>query len=272
MLDYRYITKKWGRLRRFAGFTISSALDSIKRGEIDIATFFSKLLYFLPYSSRSLEKVLYYGLIRASHGYHKKDPGLYTTSINDIPISDPDEKKSVEENFKFLIDLGVADRANAEAIRFRPNVIDEIVRPIAHIFSEVSPEDVGPEVTLYPHRVISGISSLYVMYKGGRLPKCYSILTGLVSPIVKVDKNGKVSKKNTIETNEWMESINNMSKIRKLRDRFPAEYFKARGFMEENNIIVRKYPIEISGHFIENVIVPAYKRYYNLLLERARRR
>jgi hypothetical protein len=48
------------------------------------------------------------------------------------------------------------------------------------------------------------------------------------------------------------------------------EYFKAVGFLHENKIITVTYPnaVEVAGTFVNNIIVPAYKRYYELIKTR----
>jgi hypothetical protein len=46
-----------------------------------------------------------------------------------------------------------------------------------------------------------------------------------------------------------------------------VEYFKAVGILHENRIITGTYPtaVEVAGTFVSNVIVPTYKRYYELI-------
>lgn len=268
MLDFRSITRKWTSLRRFAGLTVECALESVKQGKVDVASFYSKLLYFLPFSPRSLEKVLSYVLIRASRGYVEKNPSYYTIRVDDVPI-DPDEKDDVRTAFGSLINLGIANAAGADAISLRSSIVDDIVRCIAYfITEEIQPMDVEPERTARPYRIVSGISSLYVMHKGNRLPKCYTVLAGLTSPVVKINRGENITVKSTIEAGEWREARNRMSRIKVLRAGFDVEYFKAIGLMIENEVITRTYPMEISGYFIDNVVKPAYQQYYNLLRRR----
>lgn len=270
-LDFRRIVGKWASLRRFAGLTVECALESVNQGKVDVATFFSKLLYFLPYSPRSLEKVLSYGLIKVSHGYVKKDTSFYTLRVNEIPFSSEDES-SVRMAFESLVELGITDIVDKDTISFRSNIVNDIVKHIApFIIGKIQPADIALEAASYPYKVISGISSLYVMVRSNKLPRCYTVLAGLVSPVVKID-NGTSLAKSTIEVDEWNEATKRMSQIKMLKNIFVMEYFKALGFMFGNNIVVRTYPIEVSGFFIENVIKPAYQRYYILLRRRSRGR
>lgn len=271
-INYRRITRKWASLRRFAGLTVECALDSIRQGYVDVAPFFSKLLYFLPFSSRSLEKVLLYALVKASYGFVEKNPGYYEISVDEVPGFEPDEKDKVKGAFESLKDLGLADITSPNSIRLKSDLINDIVRHVArYVTNDIDLRDIDLEAVSYPYRLVSGVSSLYVMYKGGRLPSSFTVLSGLVSPSAAVNRRGEVRVKSTIDSNEWQEVRANMSNLRPLRDKFDVEYFKAVGVMHENKIVVRTYPIEISGVFVDRVVAPTYHRYYSLLRERRKR-
>ncbi|MEM4913145.1 MAG: hypothetical protein QW579_02965 [Desulfurococcaceae archaeon] len=273
-IDFRLITKKWSRLRTFAELTVESALNSIKKGHIDTASLFSGLQYQLPGTLRSVEKVFSYALVEASYGYVNKDLNRYKIEVDKVPGFEPHERNKIKWAFESLVKLGIADRVDANTIRIRPEVIDDIVRILAPFIvkTEVEPAKLALINTTYPYKVIRGISSIYVMYQNNKLPKCYVVATGLVSPVGKVDANGKVETKSTIDRSEWEEAKYNMSQIKKLRTSFESEhYLKALGFMIENGIIVRTYPIEILGSFIERVIKPAYEQYYRVKVVRKRR-
>jgi hypothetical protein len=112
------------------------------------------------------------------------------------------------------------------------------------------------------------MSALYVMHKVNRLPSSFTVMAGLLSPTAHVERDGAVKLKNTIETSEWDLARSQMSRLPPLEDKFDVEYFKAVGFLHENKIIVRAYPIEASGAFVDMVIAPAYERYYKLKRER----
>lgn len=269
---FHRVTRSLSSLRRFAGLTVECAFDSIRRGKVDVATYYCKLLYFLPFSPRSLEKVLIFGLIKACCGYVKKDINYYILKVNEISV-DPDDESSIRASFESLIDLGMAVPTGGDAISLRPEVVNEMVRIIAPYIAEVtSPADIEIESASIPYKIVSGISALYVMHKGNRLPRCYSVLTGLVSPVVRITASGDAVTKSTIDLDEWSEAKKRISRIKTLRDSFQIEYFKAIGLMVENKILVRTYPMEISGYFIENIIKPAYQHYYNLVRMRRRGR
>lgn len=272
-VDYKYVTRKWRSLRRFAGLTVEASLDAIKSGKVEVARFYSGLLYFLPFAPRSLEKVLIRGLFKASRGYIMKETNYYTVTVEDIPDFEPDEKDAVLSAFKSIADMGLATISGPTSITFKPEVVNDLVRPLAPYIIDIMGEKFHPsdvESGSHAYRLVSGISSVYIMYRGNRLPKCYTLLTGLVSPVGRVEANGEVLVKHTIANDEWSEAKSNMSRLKPLKDSFEVEYFKALGVMFENRIVVNVGPIEISGLFIENAIKPAYERYYTLLRKRPR--
>ena len=271
VIDFKYITCKWASLRRFAGLTVESALDAVGQGYVDIAPYFAKLVYFLPFASRSLEKVLMYATVKAVHGYEKKDISYFEVTIKEIPEFEPDEEDKVRAAFESMRDLGLAEVIAPDRIRLKvdQSILSKVINPIApYVMGNITPQNIDLEVISYPHRVISGVNSLYVMHRSGRLPSSFTIMMGLVSPVVYVKRGGTVERKNTIEPEEWNETRANIAKLKSLRDKFDVEYFKAIGVLYENKIIVRSYPIEISGNMIDLVIAPTYKRYYTLLRER----
>jgi len=120
----------------------------------------------------------------------------------------------------------------------------------------------------YPFKVMSGISSLYVMQKSNRLPTSYTVMMGLLSPLAEVRKDSNVVTKTTIDLNEWTTTRKHMSNLRPLRNKFDVEYFKAVGILYENKITVKSYPIEVSGTMVNLVIAPAYYRYYTMIRQR----
>ncbi|MEM1749886.1 MAG: hypothetical protein QW088_03040 [Desulfurococcaceae archaeon] len=255
-------------LRRFAELTVESALNSIKSGYIDTASLYSGLQYQLPGTLRSVEKVFSYALIEASYGYVNKDLDRYKIEVDRVPGFEPYERNKVKWAFESLVKLGIADTVDTNTIRIRPAVIDSMVRILAPfvVKTGIQPTGLTLSDTVYPYRVIRGISSIYVMHRNNKLPKCYIVATGLVSPVGEVDANGRVKTKSTIDRSEWDEARYNMALIKKLRTGFESEhYLKALGFMIENGIIVRTYPIEILGSFIERVIKPAYEQYYRIV-------
>jgi hypothetical protein len=268
-LNFTHITRKWTPLRAFAGTTIEVALDAIRGGKIYIAQYFAKLLYFLKFAPTSIEKVLLYSLAKASKGYVEKDPSLYEISASEIPGFEPDEMDKVKMAFKSLSRLGVAKLVTPDTIKLEQEVVDKIVEPIAHyIAKDINLRDVDPDAASYPYKIISGVSALFVMYEINRLPRSFTIMAGLLSPVAHVDR-GIVRSKSTIELNEWVQARNQMRKLRPLRDRFDVEYFKAIGFLYENRIITASYPvIEVAGSFVDYVVVPAYKVYYERRLTR----
>jgi len=269
ILGFERITRKWASLRRFAGYTVDAALDAVKRGHVDVASYFDRLIYLLPFTSRSLEKVLQYTLVKASHGFIKKDERLYEVSVDEVPGFDPDERDKVKSAFESMHELGLADIVSPEGVKLRSNVVSDLVRHIAYYIAEtVSLADVGGEVYSYPFKVVSGISSLYVMQKGGRLPSSYTVMMGLLSPLAEVRGDGSVVTSTTIDWDEWNMARKQMSRLRPLRDKFDVEYFKAIGVLYENRIIVRSYPIEVSGTIVDKVIAPTYHRYYTMIRER----
>jgi len=273
MLDYTRITSKWASLRRFAGLNVEAALDSIRQGHVDVAQFFSKLTYFLPFASRSLEKVLLYSLVKASYGFMNKDPSYYEITVDEVPEFAPDEKEKVRSAFESTVELGLADVVSPIKIRIKPEFVNDIVRYIApYVTRDIKLRDIDLEAYSYPYRLVSGVSSLYVMYKGGRLPSSYTVLSGLLSPTAHVTRKGDVEVKTTIDSNEWVQARVNMSSLKRLKDKFDIEYFKAIGVMHENRIIVRAYPMEVSGMLVDRVVAPAYERYYTLMRQRRIRR
>jgi len=270
-LDFERITKKWASLRRFAGLAVESALDAIEQGHVDVAPYFAKLLYFLPFASRSLEKVLTYSFIKAVYGYANKDTRFFEVSVDEVPGFEPDEEAKVKAAFEAMRDIGLAEIVAPNKIRLKmePSGVAKLFRPIIpYVIGNITPQNIELEALSYPYRVVSGVSSLYVMHKGGRLPSSFTLMTGLISPIAYVKKDGTVERKNTIEPDEWNKARAHMAKLKPLRDKFDIEYFKALGVLHENKIIVRSYPIEVSGGMIDLVVAPAYYRYYTLLRER----
>jgi len=269
VLTYERIVKKWTRLRRFAGCTIDAALASTKKGHTEVASYFTKLIYLLPFSPKSLEKVLLYSLVKASHGFVKKETSYYEISTYEIPGFDPDEKDKIRSAYESMQDLNLADIISPDKIRLKIEVVNELVKPIAsYVAAKIEFRDLNPEAFSYPYNVISGISSLYVMQKEGRLPRSYTVMTGLLAPLCRVLNNGKIDKKSTITAEEWEEARQRMSKIKLLKNIFDVEYFHAIGVLYGNKIITRSYPLEVSGTFVEHVIAPAYERYYTLTRER----
>jgi len=269
VLNFERITKKWIPLRRFARCAVDSAIDSVKQGNFDVASYFAKLMYFLPFASRSLEKVLLYALVRASYGFVNRVEKLYEISVDEVPGFDPDERDEVKSAFESVHELGLADVVPPDKIRLRRSVVDDLVRYVASYIAEaISYRDMDVEAFSYPYKVVSGISSLYVMQKGGRLPRSYTVMMGLLSPLAEVRRGGSVVTKTTIDLNEWNTARKHMSGLRPLRDKFDVEYFKAIGVLYENKIITKSYPIEVSGTVINLVIAPTYHRYYTMIRER----
>ena len=271
ILGFERITRKWASLRRFAGLAVESALDAIEQGHVNVAPYFAKLLYFLPFASRSLEKALTYSFIKAIYGYAKKDMSYFEVSVDEIPGFDPDERDKIKAAFESMRDIGLAEIVAPDKIKLKMDLsrAAKIFRPImSYVVGNIAPQNIDLEALSYPYRVISGVSSLYVMYKGGRLPSSFTLMTGLISPTAYVKKGGVVERKNTIEPDEWNKARMHMAKLRPFRDKFDVEYFKAIGVLYENKIIVRSYPIEVSGDMIDLVVAPAYHHYYTLLRQR----
>lgn len=272
-LDYKRVTRKWASLRRFAGCIVESALDAVRQGHIDVAQYFAKLLYFLPFSSRSLEKVLLHSLVKASLGYINKDPSYYEITIWEVPGFNPDETAKVKSAFEHMHDLKLVEAVSPDRVRLRPDIISDVVRYVApYVADNLDLHDIDVEAISYPYRVVSGVSSLYVMSKGGRLPSSFTVLSGLISPTARVNRKGEIERKTTIPHDEWVQARINMSSLRPLRDKFNVEYFKAVGVLHENKIIVKTYPMEITGSMVDLVVAPAYYRYYKMMRERRIRR
>jgi len=266
-IDFRHITRKWASLRRFAGLAVESALGSIEQGYVDVASYFAKLMYFLPFASRSLEKVLMYSFVKAAHGYEKKEASYFEVTIEEIP----DEEDKVRVAFESMRDLGLAEVIAPDRIRLKvdQNTLNKVIKPIApYVMDSKTLQNIDLEAVPYPYRVVSGVSSLYVMYRSGRLPRSFTIMMGLVSPVIRVKRDGTVERKNTIEQEEWNEARENIAKLKPFRDKFYIEFFKAIGVLYENKIIVRPFPVEVSGNMIDLVIAPTYERYYTLLRKR----
>lgn len=269
MIDFKYITKRWASLRRFAGYVVESALDAVRQGIIDVAPYFAKILYFLPFTSRSLEKVLLYSLVKASHGFIKKDSSYYEIKVDEVQGFEQEEVDKVKAAFESMCDLGLAEVISPTKIRLRHELINDVVRHIAlYVSEDIKLKDINVEAYTYPYRIVSGVSALYAMHKSGRLPSCFTIMLGLVSPTAYVKKDGIVERKSTISTDEWIYVRNQMATLKPLKNRFDVEYFKAVGVLYENKIIVRSYPLEVSGNFIDLAIAPAYYRYYTLMRQR----
>jgi hypothetical protein len=268
-LDFSYITRKWAPLRRFAEKVVESALDAVKGGRIDVAQYFAKLLYFLPFAPMSVEKVLIYSLAKAGRGYIEKDPSLYEVVANEVPDFEPDEIDKVKAAFEFLNELGIVELVSPDKIKLKLDTIKGTVEHIAfYLARDLNLRDIDLDAVSYPCKVISGMNALYVMHKVNRFPSSFTIMTGLLSPTAHVKKDGTIELKTTIELNEWTLARNQMSKLRTLKDRFDVEYFKAVGFLHENRAIVKTYPIEVVGTLVDMVIAPAYDRYYKLTRER----
>jgi len=271
ILGFERITKKWASLRRFAGLAVESALDAIEQGYVDVAPYFAKLLYFLPFASRSLEKVLTYSFVKAVYGYARKDMSYFEVSVDEVPGFDPDERDKIKAAFESMHNIGLAEIMSPNKIKLRMDLSKaaKIFRPItSYVVGNITPQNIDLEALSYPYRVVSGVSSLYVMHKGGRLPSSFTLMMGLISPTAYVKKGGAIERKNTIEPDEWNKARIQMSGLRPLRDKFDVEYFKAIGVLYENKIIVKSYPIEVSGDMIDFVVAPAYHRYYTLLRQR----
>lgn len=269
VINFRTVTHKYASLRRFAGEAVEEALEAIKGGRIEIAQYFAKLLYFLPFARRSVEKVLTYAVLKASKD--PRDPTMYEVSVGEVPGFDPDERDNVSAAFKSLCELGVAEAVGADRIRLRAEVIYNVVQPIAPFIAEnigVSREVRVDEVS-YVAKTISGISALYVMHRASRMPSSFTIMMGLLSPTAWVERDGTVNRKTTISYDEWLAVKRSMASLKPLRDRFEVEYFKAVGFMHENRIVIGSYPsLEVVGSIVDLVIAPAYKRLYDLRRQR----
>ncbi len=272
ILDFEHITRKWASLRRFAGLAVESALSAIEQGYVDrVAPYFAKLIYFLQFAPRNFEKVLTYSFIKAIYGYAKKDTSYFEVSVNEIPGFDPDERDKVKSAFESMHDIGLAEIIAPDKIKLKTDLtsVAKIFEPlVSYVVGNITPQNIDLEAFSYPYRVISGVSSIYVMYRGERLPSSFTVMMGLISPIVHIEKDGTIIKKNTVEPDEWNKTRINMSKLRHFKDKFDVEYFKAIGVLYENKIIVRSYPIEVSGDMRDLVVAPAYHRYYTLLKQR----
>jgi hypothetical protein len=271
ILDYGRITRKWARLKMFERYIVESALNAVRGGQINVAQYFAKLLYFLKFAPMSVEKVLLYSLAKASKGYVEKNPSLYEVVANEVPGFESDEIVRVKTAFKSLSELGIAELITPDVIKLRSEVVDDIIKPIAPYLAEhINLKDINLNTTSYPYRVISGVSAIYVVHEINRFPRSFTIMAGLLSPTACVKRNGTIEQKFTIDLNEWTRTREQMRRLRLLRDIFEMEYFKAVGFLHENKIITVTYPnaVEVAGTFVNNIIVPAYKRYYELIKTR----
>lgn len=270
VINFNRITIKWASLRRFAGITVDSAVDAIKQGNFHVATYFAKILYFLPFAPRSLEKILTYAMVKLAYAYIRKDPNLCEITVNEVPGFEPDETDNVKAVFESINEIGLASLVSPDKIRFQLDTgLVSIIKPVAgYVTDNISLQNIDLESMSYPYRVVSGISSLYAMQKSNRLPSAFTVMMGLVSPVAWVEKDGTIGRKNTIEPEEWDKARSNMSRIKKVKERFGVEYFKAIGIMYENKVITKVYPIEVSGDMIDYVIIPTYYRYYTLMRQR----
>jgi hypothetical protein len=271
ILDHGRITRKWARLKMFERYIVESALNAVRGGQIHVAQYFAKLLYFLKFAPMSVEKVLLYSLAKASKGYVEKNPSLYEVVANEVPGFESDEIVRVKTAFKSLSELGIAELITPDVIKLRSEVVDDIIKPIAPYLAEhINLKDINLNTTSYPYRVISGVSAIYVVHEVNRFPRSFTIMAGLLSPTACVKRNGTIEQKFTIDLNEWTRTREQMRRLRLLRDIFEMEYFKAVGFLHENKIITVTYPnaVEVAGTFVNNIIVPAYKRYYELIKTR----
>ena len=268
-IDFKTIVRKYAPLRRFAGEAVEATLEVVKGGRVEVAQYFAKLLYFLPFTSRGVEKVLTYAILKA--GKDPLNPAMYEVSIDEVPDFEPDERAKVAQAFKSLCDLGMAEAVGVDRIKLRVEVIDNVVRPIAPFIAENISElkKTSVEEVPYVTKTISGISALYVMYRDNRLPTCFKIMLGLLSPTAWVEKDGTINRKTTISYDEWLTAKRSMASLKPLRDKFEVEYFKAVGFMHENRIIIGSYPsFEVVGSVVDLVVAPAYKRLYDLRRQR----
>jgi hypothetical protein len=268
-MNFKTVTRKYITLRRFAGEAVESALNAVKGGQVGVAQYFAKLLYFLPFASRGVEKVLTYAVLKASKD--PLNPIMYEVSIDEVPGFEPDERDKVVQAFKSLCELGIAEAIGADRIKLRADVINNVVKPIVPFIAENVSElkSVNIEDVPYVTKTISGISALYVMYKASRLPTSFTIMMGLLSPTAWVEKDGSVNRKTTINHDEWLTVKRSMASLKPLRDKFEVEYFKAIGFMHENRIIIGSYPsFEVVGSVVDLVVAPAYKRLYDLRRQR----
>jgi hypothetical protein len=269
-LEFIRITRKWSSLRAFAGNAVEVALGNVRGGQIQVAQYFAKLLYFLRFAPMSVEKVLLYSMAKASKGYVEKNPSLYEVVANEVPEFEPDEIDKVRAAFKSLSQLGIAELIAPDTIKLRPEVIDDVIKPIAfYLAKNINLKEIDFNAASYPYRVISGVSALYVMHETNRLPRSFTIMAGLLSPVAYVERGGTIKSKFTIELNEWAQARNQMRILRPLKEGFDVEYFKAVGFLHENRIVTSTYPaIEVAGTFVNYVMVPAYKMYYERRLVR----
>jgi hypothetical protein len=269
-ISSRSITRKYATLRRFAGEAVEAALESIRGGRIEVSQYFARLLYFLPFTRRSVEKVLAYAILKASKD--PRDPTMYEVGADEVPGFDPGERDNVLAAFKSLCDLDIADAIGADKIKLKAEVIYNVVQPVAPFIAENLDAVRGVRVddVSYVAKTISGISALYVMYRANRLPSSFTLMMGLLSPTAWVEKDGTINRKTTISYDEWLDARRNMAMLKPLREKFEVEYFKAIGFMYENRIIIGSYPsFEVVGSIVDLVIAPAYKRLYDLRRQRA---
>jgi hypothetical protein len=270
VMDFKTVTRKYVSLRRFAGEATEVALEAVKNGRIEIAQYFAKLLYFLPFAPRSVEKVLTYAVLKASKD--PQDPTMYEVRVSEVPGFDPDERDSIVSAFKSLCELDIAEVVGADKIKLKADVMRDVVLPIAPFIAENvgTLREIRVDDVSYVTKTILGINALYVIYRAGRLPSSFTIMMGLLSPTTWVERDGTVNRKTTISRDEWLTAKKYMASLKPLRDKFEVEYFKAVGFMHENRIVIGSYPaFEIVGSIVDLVIAPAYKRLYDLRRQRA---
>ncbi len=221
----------------------------------------------MPFAPKNLEKVLIYSFVKAIYGYARKDMKYFEVSVDEVPGFDPDERDEVKSAFESMHDMGLAEITAPDRIRLKidqPSIAKILGPLVPYVTGNITPQNIDPEAISYPYDMLSGVSSIYVMHKTNRLPSSFTIMMGLISPIAHVEKDGTIVKKNTIEPDEWNKARTNMSKLKRFKDIFMIEYFKAVGVLYENKIILRTYPIEVSGDMRDLVVAEAYHRYYTL--------
>lgn len=268
LFDYDYVTRRWARLKTFSDYAIEAALDAIMNGKYSVAAYFARTMQLMRFVPASLEVVLVYTLSKAAKAYKANRPNVIIEA-GEVPGFDPDERDRVREAFDIMKRLGLAASISPDKEKIGIDIANNVgLHNVVEVFSTFiqgldvsSLQALGPSLT-YPQRVVSGLSSLYVFQQVRKLPKGLRVALGLISPVARVLRDGSIDRKNTIERDEWNTALINMSTINQLRDRFFLHYYNAIGILYDNEILARRYPIEVSGDMIDHVIIPAYGRYY----------
>ena len=268
-LSFVQITSSWNSLKSFSDYAIEAALEAVMSGKLDVAPYFAGTMRLMPFVRTSLETVMVYALWRAAEEYNANRTRV-EIKASEVPGFEKEKASKVKDAFEDMLKLGIVSeispgKEKAVIDITKSQALADVVRILAAFFSTRTSGNFSFEAFGTKYKVVSGMSSLYVLSKSGRLPKGLRVAIGLVSPAVGVDEDGSVDRKGAMKEDDWVKARENMSALRELKDEFYLHYFHAVGILYGNEIVKHgTFPIKVADEIVDHVLIPAYKNYYGL--------